>query len=119
MAKKLGIQILGLTTVAGNSAIDNVTKNAALVVEVCGAQKEIGVYQGMDKSITGHHYEDPYYGPDGFGGHLFDHLKDNPDHPFNIKEENAVDFLLRASTEHPGEITLICIAPMTNIATAI
>jgi len=32
---------------------------------------------------------------------------------------DAVDFLLRQIAAHPGEITLICIAPLTNIAAAI
>ena len=32
---------------------------------------------------------------------------------------DAVDFLLRQIGQHPGEITLICIAPLTNIAAAI
>ena len=38
----------------------------------------------------------------------------------NLKtDEHAVDFLIRSASEHPKEITLICLAPMTNIADAI
>ena len=34
-------------------------------------------------------------------------------------EETAIEFMLRASKEHPGEITLISIAPLSNIAAAV
>lgn len=36
----------------------------------------------------------------------------------NIKEESAVDFLIRIAAEHPGEITILGLAPLTNLAVA-
>lgn len=36
----------------------------------------------------------------------------------NVREESAVDFLIRIAKEHPGEITILGLAPLTNLAVA-
>lgn len=36
----------------------------------------------------------------------------------NIKEESAVDYLLRISKEFPDEITILALAPLSNLAAA-
>lgn len=37
----------------------------------------------------------------------------------NVQKQTAVDFLIETITKNPNEITLICLAPLTNIALAI
>lgn len=37
----------------------------------------------------------------------------------NVKEEKAVDYLIRVTSEQPGEITIICIAPLSNMHAAL
>lgn len=34
----------------------------------------------------------------------------------NIREESAIDFLAKSADLHKNEITIICLAPVTNIA---
>ena len=41
------------------------------------------------------------------------------DVPGTVKEESAVDFLIRKVREEKGEITLVPIGPLTNIAQAV
>lgn len=36
-----------------------------------------------------------------------------------MQEQPAVDYLIETVAKHPGEITLICLAPLTNIAVAL
>lgn len=36
----------------------------------------------------------------------------------NLREESAIDFIIRATNEQPGEITIICLAPLSNIGAA-
>lgn len=36
-----------------------------------------------------------------------------------MRDEPAVDYLIRIAKEHPGEITLICQGPLSNIAAAL
>ena len=36
-----------------------------------------------------------------------------------MRDETAVEFLIRISKEHEGEITIIGLAPLTNIAEAV
>ncbi len=35
-----------------------------------------------------------------------------------IKKKNAVDFIVESINEHPGEVALIAIGPLTNLALA-
>lgn len=55
-----------------------------------------------------------YHGKDGLGDAL-----DIPQPDMKLlKEEHAVDILVKLANENPGEITLIAIGPLTNVALA-
>jgi inosine-uridine nucleoside N-ribohydrolase len=57
---------------------------------------------------------------DGFGGTLIEYIERNgPVVPKNVAKEGAVDFLTRITEEYPGEITIVCLAPLTNLGKAI
>ena len=64
---------------------------------------------------------DQFWGPDGFGGTLHEfkvELQKGEIQFNNIKEESAVDYLIRMSKEFPNEITILALAPMSNLAAA-
>lgn len=57
---------------------------------------------------------------DGFGGTLLEYIEKNgPVNLKNVADESAVDFLIRIAQEFPGEITIVCLAPLTNLGKAI
>ncbi len=57
---------------------------------------------------------------DGFGGRLLEEIEKNgPVDPKNVSDEPAVDFLIRMAKEYPGEITIVCLAPLTNLGKAV
>ena len=118
MAKKRGIEVLGVTTVAGNGTLEHVVLNAQMVMHACG-ELEVPVLRGEEPFIKGKELSEYFYGPDGFGGALLEyqekHLKVEET---NVSDESAVDFLIRIAKEHPGEITILGLAPLTNLAVA-
>ncbi|WP_220700706.1 nucleoside hydrolase [Mycetocola tolaasinivorans] len=108
------LDLIALTTVGGNVGIDVVTPNALALLELAGA-KDVPVYRGADRSLG---RERPRasaaHGDDGLGGF-------RPVFPASrtAETESAVDFLLRITREQPGEITVLAIGPLTNIAEAV
>lgn len=111
--KNTNLDILGITTVAGNSPIENTTRNALTVTEI--AKLDIPVYKGLSRPLI----RDPYFaggvvvhGESGLGGPTFP--------PITKKEEktHAVDFIIETIKANKEEITLIPTGPLTNIGMA-
>ena len=107
------IELLGLTTVAGNVPLDLTSKNARMVCELAG-RADIPVYAGCDRPlgralVTAEHI----HGKTGLDG------PDLPEPSMPLQAGHAVDFLIDTLRSHPaGEVTLCPIGPLTNIATA-
>ncbi|XP_048776665.2 nucleoside hydrolase-like isoform X2 [Ostrea edulis] len=79
---------------------------------------KIPVYVGSETSILGNersHEDKPYHGWDGLG--------DSPDpEPVDeslIKDEPASTAIVRICRENEGNLTLVCLGPLTNVASAI
>lgn len=115
-----GFDVLGLTTVAGNKDIDIVTNNGSKLIKL--AKSDAMVYRGATKTIAQMANKpsaldienaDAVHGADGLGG------VDLPIDPSNISSKSAVDFILEMVDTYPGEIEIIAIGPLTNIALAI
>jgi purine nucleosidase len=107
-----GIQVDGITTVSGNVPLEMCSRNAGTVVELCG--KDTPVYPGCDRPLVREpSYAYFFHGPDGMGGMNYPAPKRGPE------KEHAVDALVRAIRERPGEYTLVTLGPLTNIAMAL
>ncbi len=106
------IQVLGVTTVAGNAPVELTNANARRVLEYLGVT-DIPVAMGAAKPLK-HTLVDAldYHGPDGLGqcGLLPPKI---PPHP-----AKAWDFLAQLISQTPGEITLVATGPLTNVALA-
>ncbi|KAL4656544.1 inosine-uridine preferring nucleoside hydrolase-like [Arapaima gigas] len=109
------VQILGITCVHGNTTIENVCRNTLRVLKACG-KLEIPVFQGASKSILGVSSNAGFFfGDDGLGG------VPDPNAPGleMVQKEGAVAAMIRIATEHPGEVSLVATAPLTNLALAV
>jgi inosine-uridine nucleoside N-ribohydrolase len=96
-------ELLGITTVSGNT-IDR----AKLASVLCkAAHQDIPIYPGTRNPLVV--AERQPYVPQASSLSRWDHLE-------NFEEYAAVDFLRRTIRETPGEITLLTIGPLTNIA---
>ncbi|XP_060573667.1 nucleoside hydrolase-like isoform X3 [Ruditapes philippinarum] len=109
------IQVVAITCVAGNVDVDQVCVNTLKVLSVCD-RLDVPVYKGANISLVDEGIEATHYhGNDGLGDANLD-IEVSLD---KIQKEHAVSALLRLVNEYPGEITLVALAPLTNIAIAL
>ena len=106
------VQVEAITTVAGNVPVEQATRNALYVAELCGA--DVPVYQGVDRPIL----REPsgarhVHGQDGLGDLGLEPPQGQP------QPEHAVDALVRCAATAPGEMTLVTLGPLTNLALAL
>ncbi len=104
------IELLGVTTVAGNSYLENTTRNALIVLELAGLES-IDVYPGAKKplvrdQIVAH----DIHGYTGLEG------ADLPKPRKSPAGKHAIDFMAEKIEENYGEITLVATGPLTNVA---
>lgn len=111
--KQPGIEIAGVSVVAGNCSLERALQNALYTREICGAQS-VPVYAGLATPlIRGPFHAENVHGEDGMGDiglPLSGRLPD-PGH--------AIDRMIEAILARPGEITLVTLGPLTNIAVAL
>jgi purine nucleosidase len=108
------IEMAGVTVVAGNSTLPNTLHNTLRLMAYAGASC-VPIYAGCSKPLKRELYNqsgEKIHGKDGLGEQDVDETILAP------QEENAVDFLIRELTESVDRITLVCIGPLTNIASA-
>ncbi|MBR6790484.1 MAG: nucleoside hydrolase [Oscillospiraceae bacterium] len=106
------IEILGLTTVSGNVPLAQATLNALQTLEVVGSS--LPVYKGAAAPlfrplVTA----DSIHGRDGLGDCGLVHPVRGPE------ESHGADFILEMAKKYPGELELITLGPVTNIALAL
>src|SRR6266571_5002580 len=107
------LHVEAVTTVYGNGTIADCTRNALLVLETAG-RSDIPVYQGAGKPLM----EAPTYGSYVHGS---DALGDvGVSSPMGAPQaRHAVYELVERVMANPGEITLIALGPLTNVALAL
>ncbi|MCK4581215.1 MAG: nucleoside hydrolase, partial [Dehalococcoidia bacterium] len=107
------IEVLGITTVAGNAPVETTTANARRLLEYLGAS-DIPVAAGAAKPLR-HALVDAldYHGSDGLGECGLPSPRLGP-HP-----AKAWDFLADLALNAPGQITIVATAPLTNVALAL
>ena len=106
------VQILGITTVAGNAPVSMTSINARRILEYMNAYN-IPVAMGATKPLN-HPLGDAlsYHGPDGLGQCGLPPPK-LPLHP-----RKAWDLLTQLALDAPGEVALVATGPLTNVAYA-
>jgi inosine-uridine nucleoside N-ribohydrolase len=111
MAASPEFDLRAVTTVRGNVTAELATRNAVALLEACG-RGEVPVVAGADRPLV--RSNPPYapiHGENGLGGFEF------PDPPAERPAEPAIATLERVlEAAAPAEITLIALAPLTNIA---
>ncbi|XP_014221187.1 uncharacterized protein LOC106648647 [Trichogramma pretiosum] len=108
------IELLAITCVDGNTSVDNVVKNVFRTLHVCDASN-IPVFKGANSALlnVNDEYKNiAFHGLDGLG----DVFVNKPVDIRALKEEHAVCALHRISNEYHGQVTVICLGPLTNIA---
>jgi inosine-uridine nucleoside N-ribohydrolase len=106
-------EVIGITTVAGNMSVDQVTLNTIKVLDVANAPIDLPVAKGCDLPLIEPVRFCPLiHGKDGLGNLNMDHTPTKR----KIRPEHAVNFIVETLMAAKEPITLIPIAPLTNIA---
>jgi pyrimidine-specific ribonucleoside hydrolase len=106
------VNVIGLTTVGGNSGLVATTRNALRLLEFFG-RSDIPIASGYDepygrpKMETGY---EPVHGHDGLAG------VELPDPTTTVVSTDAPAFLADKIRNSPDPVTLVAIGPLTNIA---
>lgn len=109
LAIKAGLEIVALTTVAGNSNIKNTTKNAEYVLDLLG-RNDIPIYSGSENPLERDLILAVVHGESGLEWI-------DPDTEGKITN-NAVEKILEL-IQSEDDISIIALWPLTNIARAI
>jgi inosine-uridine nucleoside N-ribohydrolase len=128
------VQVMGISVVSGNQWLKQGVADALMSVERLGVGDRIGIYVGANYALN-HTFADVEAemaagaGGDGYLGawggpepKTDADLKPSPDgfakHTV-VQGKSAVDFIVDAVKANPGEITILAIGPLTNIALAV
>ncbi|SEJ85123.1 MULTISPECIES: nucleoside hydrolase [unclassified Variovorax] len=128
------VQVMGISVVSGNQWLKQGVADALMSVERLGVGNRIGVYVGANYALN-HSFADVEAemaagaGGDGYLGawsgpepRTDADLKPSPDgfaqHTV-VQRKSAVDFIVDTVKANPGEITILAIGPLTNIALAV
>ena len=109
LLEKSGLfDIKAITTVAGNSTIQNVTNNARYILDLIGSKTPI--YSGSDKPLKRELIKAVVHGSSGLDG-----ANITIEEPL---KNNAAEKIISIVRDNPGKISIVVIGPQTNIARA-
>lgn len=108
------VEIIGLTTIFGNTTTKNATQNALLLCERAG-HPEVPVAEGSAEPLKGGEprVADFVHGSDGLGNLFL------PAPTSKKVDENAAEFMVNKVSQFPGEVSILALGPLTNVALAI
>ena len=107
------VELVAVTTVAGNVDVGLATSNTLTVLDWFGAT-EVPVHRGASRPlarplITATHF----HGEDGLGDAKL------PPSRREIGPDRGPAAMIRLARARPGELTLVCVGPLTNLAIAL
>ncbi len=107
------VQLEAVTTVHGNVSIELTTRNALSLLEVAG-RADIPVARGSAQPLVRALVDAKYvHGPTGLGTLTL------PEPQVSVVKQSAADLIIERVLAAPGELTLVLIGPLTNLALAL
>ena len=104
------VELLGVTTVAGNQTLDKTTANALRVLEFVD-RSDIPVAAGADRPLVREqHVAAHVHGESGLDGPELPPPRGVP------IDRHAIDFIADEIRKRDGELTLVPTGPLTNVA---
>src|SRR5437899_3445509 len=112
------LEIVGITTVAGNYNVQRANADALRMLEIA-RRTDIPVYGGAARPLV--HKKDAY-ATSHYGKWWSDEPPPAPPGGFSkkaLEREAAADFIARTVSANPGAIEILAVGPLTNLALAI
>lgn len=106
-------EIVAITTLAGNIGVERTTQNTLDVLDLLG-RNDVPVHRGASKPLVRPHLDAVYFHDvNGLGGAILPHSNRE------IGADRGPAAMIRLTKARPGEITLVCVGPLTNLAIAL
>ncbi|WP_042160752.1 nucleoside hydrolase [Paenibacillus gorillae] len=109
------IELVGITTVFGNIEVEQATENTLRLIKLANCGYEVPVAMGASKPLA-REYSGPVphiHGHNGIGDVELPKSEQQP------LEESAEDFIIRKAHELAGELIIVPVGRMTNVANAV
>jgi len=110
--KHPGVEVVGMSIVAGNVPLDMAVQNALITVERCGARTPVhaGAARPLSRPLESAQY---VHGNDGMGDIGLDlHGRVPTSH-------DGIGAMIEAFRANPGQIELVTLGPLTNVAVVV
>src|ERR1700686_2722523 len=105
------IQVLAITTVAGNVDVHQATRNALYTAELCDSK--VPVFAGAEQPLKRARVSAAWFhGRDGLGDHGYPPPRRAPE------RQSAPDAIIDTIASHPG-LVMVTLGPLTNVALAL
>ena len=107
------IDLVAATTVAGNVSVEKTTANTLAVLDWLGADR-VPVHRGASRPLVRPHRDAIYFHDEGgLGGARL------PTSPRSEGADRGPAAIIRLALQRPGELTLVTLGPLTNLAIAL
>ncbi len=108
------VDVLGITTVNGNVGVEQVTVNVGVILDQMG--KTAPIFRGSVRPLVAETLDSAHiHGEDGLGG-----IREQYPPTEQLPEAEAAALaLIRIAKEHAGDITILALGPLTNLALAV
>jgi inosine-uridine nucleoside N-ribohydrolase len=107
------IELIAVTTVAGNVDVAKATANSLSVLDWLGAG-DVPVHRGASRPLVRPHRDASYFHDEGgLGGARL------PTSSRSVGADKGPAALIRLARQRPGELTLVALGPLTNLAIAL
>jgi inosine-uridine nucleoside N-ribohydrolase len=109
------LKVEAITICPGNVGYDKQIRNALFVVDLAGKSGQVSVHPGMRRPILNRTYPTATFihGPDGLGNFRTPDVRQKP------SDEHAVDAIRRIVKQYPGEVVIVALGGLTNVAAAL
>ena len=108
------LELLGMTTIFGNVSLEQATLNAGFLASLMPYHVPVAVGSKYPLVNPLHGYPDFVHGKNGFGDIAINYPAN-----FAPVQECAAQFIVDQINARPGEVTLVPVGPLTNIALAL
>ncbi len=107
------IELIAMTSIFGNVSAKEAAHNACTLLDYVGVDADVA--KGAGKPLVAEPRPHSYHvhGEDGFGNVNLS-LSEKPLH-----ELSSAEYLVEKTKAHPGEITIVAVGPLTNLALAL
>lgn len=106
------LDVVAVTATAGNVPAEEANRNLEAVVQLLDPPRRPRIGAGTPDERAPAIDRRPIHGPDGLGGAFFPVSQRHHQHP-------AEKVICDAVQAAPGEVTIICLGPLTNLARAL